>query len=91
MARRVSVAEARERFSWVLREAEAGRAVEITRRGRPVAVIASPADFARAAGGSPSFGEAMDAFRAATPASDLLAEDAVRDLRSREPGRDVSL
>jgi prevent-host-death family protein len=42
-----SVAEAKAQFAELLYQAEAGQAVRITRRGKPVAVLLSEAEFER--------------------------------------------
>ena len=47
MAHRYSVAEARAHLPSILVQAEAGEAVELTRRGRPVAVVLSHEAFER--------------------------------------------
>ena len=38
--RSVTAREANQAFSWILKEAESGESVVITRRGQPVAIIA---------------------------------------------------
>jgi prevent-host-death family protein len=57
MDKTYSIAEARNDLSNVVREAEAGRPVTLSRRGRPVAVVVSTAQ-ARM-----PLSEAVDAFR----------------------------
>ena len=47
MAHRYSVAEARAHLPSILVQAEAGEAVELTRRGRPLAVVLSHEAFER--------------------------------------------
>jgi prevent-host-death family protein len=42
-----SVAEARNRLAELVHEAEQGRPIRITRRGKPAAVLVSEADFQR--------------------------------------------
>jgi prevent-host-death family protein len=41
MSKQYSVAEARERLARVVQEVEQGTTVELTRRGKPVAVVLS--------------------------------------------------
>ena len=43
--RTYSIAEAKARMTEVVREAEAGKVVRLTRRGEPVAVVLSPAEY----------------------------------------------
>ena len=64
MARRYSIAEARQEFARLVRRVERGRPLEITRRGRPVAVLMSASEYPRLAGERPSFAEAVRALRA---------------------------
>ncbi|MDP2792780.1 MAG: type II toxin-antitoxin system Phd/YefM family antitoxin [Sulfurisoma sp.] len=87
MDRTCSIAEARNDLSGVVREAEAGHPVTLSRRGKPVAVILSAAAFARAP--QTSTGEVADAFRKThagdldntdwVPARNAAAEDAHRE------------
>ncbi len=42
-----SIAEAKDRFSELIREVEGGRAVKITRRGKAVAVLISDDEYSR--------------------------------------------
>lgn len=56
----VSIADAKAQFTRWVGEAETGHAIHITRRGRPVAVLVSEADFQRLS-------------RPATPQNDLVS------------------
>lgn len=89
--RRYSVAEARQRFTELVRSVERGRPLEITRRGRPVAVLVSASEYARMAGAEASFSGALEAFREATDPKLLRGPDPFAKLRDRSPGRDVAL
>jgi prevent-host-death family protein len=62
MERSVSIAEARARLPGLVRDAEDGTPVEITRWGRPVAVLVSATKYQQMARGRPSFGSALDEF-----------------------------
>ena len=62
MSHRYSIAEARSRLPTIVDEAEAGREIELTRRGRPVAVVVSLQAFERLRGDRRQFGEAYRAF-----------------------------
>ncbi len=42
-----SIAEAKSQFAHLVNQAEAGKSVRITRRGRPVAVLMSEAEYER--------------------------------------------
>jgi len=62
--RTCSIAEARNDLSSVVREAEAGRPVTLSRRGRPVAVLVSAQQYERLAGRRANLAEAIRCFRA---------------------------
>ena len=61
----VSVADARTHLTRLLRQVEAGGPVQITRRGKPVAVLLSQADYQRLAQPRRSFTEFVREWRAA--------------------------
>jgi prevent-host-death family protein len=91
-AKQVSIAEARDRFTQLLHEVEGGERVEVTRRGRPVAVIVAAGDYERLAQGRRSFSEAYRAWREKYRAEELgIDPDEVwGDARDPSPGRDFS-
>ena len=60
---KVSVAEARQSFARLIDRAQQGRAIEITRRGEPVAVLLSAAEYMKLTGERPSFIEAVERVR----------------------------
>lgn len=60
----MSIAEAKARFAQLVQRAEHGQAVRITRRGRPVAVLVSEADYARLSNRSPGLLAYSQAWRA---------------------------
>jgi prevent-host-death family protein len=83
------VAEAKDRLPSVVRETGTSP-VEITRRGRPVAVLLSLEDFERLQRGRESFGAAYDRFRATADLSSAGIDPGTFEaLRERSPGRDV--
>jgi antitoxin Phd len=63
MKKRYSITQARATLSCVVREAETGIRVELTRRGEPVAVLIGLEDFERLSKGGSGFWEAYEAFR----------------------------
>lgn len=89
--RRYSIARARAELPTLLRAVEHGNEVEISRRGVPVAVLLSVADRARLASGRKSFGDAFDAYSASSAAPERAARNTFSRLRSRSPGRKVTL
>ncbi len=92
MSHRYSVAEARAHLPSILVQAEAGEAVELTRRGRPVAVVLSHEAFERLRNPRPSFGEAYRSLRKKYSLDEVgLDDDFAASLRDRVPGRSVKL
>lgn len=89
MTKRYSIAEAKNQLSRVVHEAEAELAVELTRRGRPVAVVISIEEYQRLANRPRRpLWEAIQAFR---ESHDMASEDLASvfdDVRSRDVGRD---
>lgn len=62
MSHRYSIADARSRLPSIVDQAEAGAAIELTRRGRPVAVLVSHQEFQRLRGQQEQFGNAYGRF-----------------------------
>jgi len=89
---RVSIAQARDRLTVLIRQAEAGGVAELTRRGEPVAVLLSTARY-RALTEKPSgFRVSYEAFRKRLASEKLdLGDDAFEGLRDGSPGRRVRL
>jgi len=85
MNRTCSIAEARNDLSGVVREAEAGRPVTLSRRGRPVAVIVSTRDYARVADSRRTVAEVINEFRNRHAAA--LADENWLPKRDPSPGR----
>ncbi len=89
---KVSVAEARQHFARLIKRAEQGKAIEITRRGEPVAVLVSAAEYSAFTGERPSFVDATRLVRERLGVDALEIGDAdFEGLREQSPGRDVSL
>ncbi|HZV53316.1 MAG TPA: type II toxin-antitoxin system Phd/YefM family antitoxin [Rhodocyclaceae bacterium] len=85
MDKTYSIAEARNDLSNVVREAEAGRPVTLSRRGRPVAVVVSANDYSRMAPHRQTVAEAIDRFRSEY-AGELDDKDWLA-ARNSSPGR----
>jgi prevent-host-death family protein len=88
-----SIAQARDRLTKLIHEAEIGEPVEITRRGKRVAVILSVEEYDQLTVKKPSFGEALKQMRDRIEADgiDLDPDEVFRDVRDRSPGREVEL
>jgi prevent-host-death family protein len=89
-AQQVSIASARNNLPALVRAAEAGRPVEITRRGQPVAVLISRRDFERMGGGQGTWWEAIEDFRSRHDLRQLNVEEIFAGVRDRSPGRPES-
>jgi prevent-host-death family protein len=92
MAKSYSVANARTHLSEILDDVEAGKDVQLTRRGRAVALVLSLQRYEALRGEHTSFGEAYRAFRARRlPAEIGLEPDFFGSLRDPDTGRRVRL
>lgn len=88
MSKQYSIAEARDNFTGMVNEAERGERVELTRRGRPVAVLISLAEYGQLANRRRSFWEAYESYRREHAESDVDVGDVFENLRDPSPGRD---
>lgn len=85
-----SVAEARDNLPGLLRDAERGSLVEVTRRGQAVAVLMSVDQHRRLTRRRPDFWRALQEFRGSVDLAALGVDDAFVDApRDPTPGRDV--
>jgi PTS system cellobiose-specific IIB component len=91
MGKQYSIAEARNHLSEVVHGAEAEGPITLTRRGRPVAVVVSQADYRRLRSTRPGFWDAAAAFRESVDLSDLAIDDVYQGVRDRDPGRTVPI
>lgn len=92
MTSRYSIAEARAHLSEIIDEAQAGEAVELTRRGRPVAVVLSCEAFEQLRSGRPRFGDAYRAFLERFSLAEAgVGDEVFATARDRSPGRKVKL
>lgn len=89
MTKRYSIAQARASLPTLVDEVQAGNEVELTRRGKPVAVLVSRDAYDRLQSARARFSDAYAAYRARP---DLLQEvagetDAFAGVRDLSPGR----
>lgn len=91
MHKRYSIAEARHDLAAIVHELEQEPTIELTRRGEPVAVLLSLAEYRRLLTRQGDFWDAYTAFRAeqAPENADLAA--LLHTARDRSPGREVDL
>jgi prevent-host-death family protein len=80
-----SIAQARDQLAQLVHDAEAGSLIQLTRRGQPVAVLLSFAEYERLKQDRPPFQDALARFQKDAD----LDDDDLGALRDRSPGRDV--
>ncbi len=92
MSKRYSIAEARANLPAIVDAASVGNPVELTRRGKPVAVVLSLHHYDLLTSKRPSFADAYRAFLDKFPLDEVgLEQEFVASLRGRETGRRVDL
>ncbi|SRR6266540_4829417 len=92
MGKSYSVADARAHLPDILDEVEAGKEVQLTRRGRPVAVVVSAEKYEALRLDRTTFGDAYRAFAERYAPQDIALEaDFFDSLRDRAQGRRVRL
>jgi prevent-host-death family protein len=92
MPKSYSVASARARLAHIVDQVEAGSDVELTRRGKKVAVVVSAARYARLAGARVAFQTAYETFRSQHDLADAGVDASwAGQLRQRDTGRPVKL
>ena len=92
MSHRYSIAAARISLPTIVDQAEAGLTVELTRRGKPVAVVISLREFERLRTDRAKFGEVYRVFLETHVLEDVgLEPDVVTSLRDQGPSRKVLL
>ena len=93
MTGKYSIAEARRNFPSLVRDAERGRAVGLTRRGEPVAVLMGRREFERLTRVQRGFGEAYREFADEVGLAGLGPDpdEGFGDVRDETAGREVRL
>ncbi|HEY0709948.1 MAG TPA: type II toxin-antitoxin system Phd/YefM family antitoxin [Polyangia bacterium] len=92
MGKSYSVADARAHLPDILDDVEAGKEIELTRRGRAVAIVISAEKYEALRGEQSSFGEAYRAFTARYDLDEIgLDSDSLDSIRDQAPGRRVRL
>ncbi len=92
MSQRYSVADARSHLPTIINQAQSGREIELTRRGKPVAVVLSCGDFQRLRGSRPRFGDAYRNFLKKYSLKEIGLEEGFAEAsRDKSRGREVSL
>ena len=92
MIKSYSIAEARANLPAIVDQAEVGNPIELTRRGKPVAVVVSREQYNKLTSARPRFSDALRAFRDEFDLEEVgLEPDFVASLRSPDAGRRVEL
>ena len=91
MTKKYSITEARRNLPRLIREAEHGKTVQLTRRGEAVAVLVGHQKFGQLTAGRRSFAEAYREFKttAALGETDLDPDEIFAGVRDTAPGRQV--
>lgn len=92
MEKSYSIAEARNNLASIVHDVEEASAVELTRRGKPVAVLLSVEEYRRLAAGEKDLWDAYTGFRRRFDLRRLgIGPEVFEGLRDPSPGRRVSL
>lgn len=93
MPKQQSIAQARNNLPSLVREAESGQAVELTRRGEPVAVLIGRQQYAQLTSRHRRFSEAYRDFTQDVNLEELAIDpgEVFAGLRDRTLGRDIAL
>ncbi len=92
MSERYSIAEARHNLAALVHDLERQPVIELTRRGKPVAMLLSLGSYRQLLPEGESFWAAYTAFRAGLSSEELAVEpDIFSEVRERSPGRDLDL
>lgn len=90
MHKQFSIAEAKNRLPALVHSTDEGVAIELTRRGKPVAVLISMRDYERLTRRHEGFWGALESFRRRQPESQesVITDADFIGLRDRSPGRE---
>ena len=91
MSKSYSIANARKNLPSLVHEVEEGFHVELTRRGRPVAVLLSRAEYEGLTRRKTDLWEAIQEFRQHADLDELDIEEVYEDVRDRSPGREPEI
>jgi prevent-host-death family protein len=92
VSKKYSIAEARSNLPTIVDQAEAGLEIELTRRGKSVAVLISPRQLQQLRGNRPRFADAYKTFLGKHSLKDIgLERKFFASAREKGGGRKVSL
>lgn len=88
-----SIAQARDQLAKIIHDAESGTPIEITRRGKRVAMLLSAEEYDRISTPKTDFWDSLVQFRNELEREqfDLDPGEVFKDVRDRSPGREVEL
>lgn len=90
MQKQISIAEAKNRLPTIVHGVEKGPSVELTRRGKPVAVLLSIREYERLSRKYTGFWNAVSEFRRRMEDEGIeISEADLQGLRDLSPGREV--
>ena len=82
-----SIAQTRDKFASIVHEVEHLSAVEVTRRGKPIAMIISIAEYERLKAGKQNFWDACTEFRESINWDDVdIGPETFAEVRDRSTG-----
>ena len=91
MSKRYSIAEARSNLPAIVDQAEAGLEIELTRRGKPVAVVVSTRGLERRRSDDVRFSDAYHNFLKMYSLDEIgIDEHLLQSARKKDKGREVS-
>ena len=91
LEKQYTIVDAKNKLPALIHHVETGQAVELTRHGRPVAVLLSIKDYKRLNRKRDGFWRALVAFRSQLEKESIYSEnDDFENLRDRSSGREVN-
>ena len=92
MQKQYSIAEAKNKLPSIIHQVEKGPSVELTRRGKPVAVLSSMNEFERLNLSNAGFWNSLTSFRQMINSEGMVISDEdFEGLRDPSSGREVEL
>ena len=90
MQKQISIAEAKSKLPSIIHTVEDGPAVQLTRHGKPVAVLLSVHEYERLSGKKEGFWRALTAFRKAVKEEGIQISNSDFEVpKDRSAGREV--
>jgi prevent-host-death family protein len=92
LLKKYTIAEARDHFAALVHKVEQGTSIELTRRGKPVAVLLSVKEYERLKSEKIGFWDAFIAFQNRVDLQKLdIQPEIFSDVRDSSTGREVAL